>query len=152
MNDVLYLPDLKKNVLLVRAMTPQDALVEFAGGECKISRNGKLLAIGQLLTVQHTVSWCSKKQNTVAKSTTEAEYVAVSFATQDVIWLRHLLANIGMKAEGPSTIFYDNNSGIEPRKKPKFHDRTKHIDVAHHFVREQVTLINVQLKICWQIE
>ena len=104
------------------------------------------------VTVQHTVSWCSKKQNTVAKSTTEAEYVAVSFATQDVIWLRHLLANIGMKAEGPSTIVYDNNSGIEPSKKPKFHDRTKHIDVAHHFVREQVTLINVQLKICWQIE
>lgn len=96
----------------------------------------------------NTVSWCSKKQNTVAKSTTEAEYVALSFATQEVIWLRRLLENIGMKAEGPSTIFEDNNGAIELSKNPKFHDRTKHIDVAHHFVREQVTLNNVSVKHC----
>eukprot|EP00794_Sanderia_malayensis_P002818 gene2818-3255_t len=49
LNDVLYLPDLEKNLLSVRAMTNLDALVEFAGDECKISRNGKLLAIGQLV-------------------------------------------------------------------------------------------------------
>ena len=96
----------------------------------------------------NTVSWCSKKQNTVAKSTTEAEYVALSFATQEVIWLRRLLENIGMKAEGPSTIFEDNNGAIELSKNPKFHNRTKHIDVAHHFVREQVALNNVSVKYC----
>ena len=94
----------------------------------------------------NTVSWCSKKQNTVAKSTTEAEYVALSFDTQEVIWLRCLLENIGMKTESPSTIFEDNNGAVELSKNPKFHDRTKHIDIAHHFVREQVTLNNVSVK------
>ena len=71
-----------------------------------------------------------------------------SFATQEVIWLRRLLENIGMMAEGPSTIFEDNNGAIELSKNPKFHERTKHNDVAHHFVREQVTLNNVSVKYC----
>ncbi len=96
----------------------------------------------------NTISRCSKKQNTVAKSTTEAEYVALSFATQEAIWLRHLLENIGMKEDGPSTIFEDNNGAIELSKNPKFHDRTKHIDVAHHFVREQVAMNNISVKYC----
>ena len=63
----------------------------------------------------------------VAKFTTDAEYVALSFATQEVIWLRRLLENIGMKAEGQSTIFEDNNGAIELSKNSTFHDRTKHI-------------------------
>ena len=96
----------------------------------------------------NTISWCSKKQKTVAKSTTEAEYVALSFATQEAIWLRCLLKNIGTKEDGSSTIFEDNNGAIELSRNPKFHDRTKHIDVAHHFVREQVNQNNISVKYC----
>ena len=55
-----------------------------------------------------TVSWCSRKQASVAKSTTEAEYVALSQATQDAIWMRRLLSDIGCKDGEPTTIYEDN--------------------------------------------
>ena len=74
--------------------------------------------------------------------------MALSFATQEAIWLRCLLKNIGMKEDGSSTIFEDNNGAIELSRNPKFHDRTKHIDVAHHFVREQVNQNNISVKYC----
>ena len=96
----------------------------------------------------NTVSWRSKKQNTVAKSTTEAEYVALSHATQEAIWLRRLLKDIREILDNASTIFEDNCGAIELSKNPRFHERTKHIDVSYHFVREQVKLNNIIVKYC----
>ena len=55
-----------------------------------------------------TVSWCSKKQATVTKSTTKAEYVALSQATQEAIYLRKLLADLGCKADSPIVLKEDN--------------------------------------------
>ena len=96
----------------------------------------------------NTVSWSSKKQNTVAKSTTEAEYVALSHATQEAIWLRRLLTDIREILDNASTIFEDYCGAIELSKNPRFHERTKHIDVSYHFVREQVKLNNIIVKYC----
>ena len=64
-------------------------------------------------TGQSTVSWCSKRQATVAKSTTEAEYVALSQVTQEAVWLRHLLADLGYSMNSPTTVFEDNQGAIE---------------------------------------
>ena len=74
-----------------------------------------------------TVSWCSKKQATVAKSTKEAEYVALSQATQEAIYLRKLLADFGCKADSPTVLKEDNRGAIELSRNPRFHNRTKHI-------------------------
>ena len=95
-----------------------------------------------------TVSWCSRKQATVAKSSTEAEYVALSTATQEVIWLRRFLVNIGVSIKGPVQIYEDNQGAIDIAKNPKHHDRTKHIDVCHHFVRERVALNDITVSYC----
>ena len=84
------------------------------------------------------ISWGSKKQSTVAKSTTEAEYVALSQATQEAIWLRRLLSDLGCKADGPTLINEDNQGAIEIARNPKFHNRTKHIDTTYHFIREKI--------------
>ena len=84
------------------------------------------------------VSWSSKKQATVAKSTTEAEYVALSLATQESIWLRRLLKSIGHGTVSPTVIHEDNQGAIEISRNPKHHNRTKHIDVSFHFTRERV--------------
>ena len=84
------------------------------------------------------VNWCSKRQATVARSSTESEYVALSAAAQECIWLRRLLQDFGLGDNKPTTIFEDNTGAIELSKNPKFHNRTKHIDVAHHFTRERV--------------
>ena len=84
------------------------------------------------------VSWLSKKQATVALSTKEAEYEALSTATQEEIWLRRLLADMGEHPEGPTEIYEDNQGAISMAKNPKGHARTKHIDIRYYFVRDRV--------------
>ena len=95
-----------------------------------------------------TVSWRSKRQTCVSKSTTEAEYVALSLATQEAVWFRRLLSDIGLTQKTPSIIYEDNRGAIELSKNAKFHDRTKHIDISFHFVREKVTGQTVNVECC----
>jgi hypothetical protein len=97
----------------------------------------------------NTISWCSKRQTSVSRSTTEAEYIALSTACQEAVWLRRSLSDIhGLKQDVPSTIFEDNQGAIELSKNPKFHNRTKHIDVSFHFIREQVNRNIVCVQYC----
>ena len=95
-----------------------------------------------------TVSWSSRKQHTVAKSSTEAEYVALSTATQEGIWLRRLLSCLKLDMNSPTVIYEDNQGAIDLSKNPKHHDRTKHIDVCHHFVRERVASKEIAVSYC----
>ena len=64
--------------------------------------------------------------------------MASSAAAQENIWLRMLLNDFGFGDDLPTTIFEDNTGAIELSKNPKFHNRTKHIDVSYHFTRERV--------------
>ena len=92
-----------------------------------------------------TVSWQSKRQVCVSRSTTEAEYMALSSAAQEAVWLRRLLNDIGLTQETPSLIYENNRGAIQLSKNAKFHNRTKHIDISVHFVREKVNdqVVNV---------
>ena len=81
------------------------------------------------LLAKGAVSWLSKKQATVALSTTEAEYVALSAATQEAIWLRRLLADVGKPHKEPIVVNEDNQGAIAMAKNPVGHARTKHIDI-----------------------
>ena len=84
------------------------------------------------------VSWLSKKQPTVALSTTEAEYRVATQATCEATWFEILLKDVGVKIERPLVIYCDNISAILLAKNPIFHARTKHIEVHYHFVREKI--------------
>lgn len=86
------------------------------------------------------VSWQSKKQPTVALSSTEAEYMSSTQACKEAIWWRALLGELqlGFNKSDPTTILADSQGCIALAKNPEFHARTKHIDVQHHFVREKV--------------
>ena len=95
-----------------------------------------------------TVSWCSRKQSAVAKSSTEAEYVALSSATQEAIWLRRLMKDLGNITDKPTTIFQDNQGAIELAKNDIYHNRTKHIDICHHFVCERVFSEEIKVIYC----
>ncbi|CAB4026703.1 Retrovirus-related Pol poly from transposon TNT 1-94, partial [Paramuricea clavata] len=77
-----------------------------------------------------------------------AEYIALSTACQEAVRLRRFLSDIGLKQDVPSTIFEDNQGAIELSKNNKFHNRTKHIDVSFHFIREQVNRNIVCVKYC----
>lgn len=86
------------------------------------------------------ISWNSKRQPTVALSTTEAEYMSLSSCVQEAMWLKQLQETFWpvLKNE-PMIIYSDNQSSIKLSGSDAYHSRTKHIDVRHHFVRNKVT-------------
>ena len=95
------------------------------------------------------VSWRSKKQRSVALSSTEAEYMALSEATQEAVWLKVFLCELGeMTIDESVKIYEDNQGSIALAKNPEFHKRTKHIDIRYHFVREKVEDGQVNLVYC----
>ncbi|KAL0425548.1 UNVERIFIED_CONTAM: Copia protein [Sesamum radiatum] len=93
-------------------------------------------------------SWASKKQATVAQSSTEAEYIAAAATSNQAIWLRRILEDIGEKQQEPTTIYCDNKSAIAITKNPVQHSRTKHIDIKYHSLREATTRGEIELKYC----
>lgn len=84
------------------------------------------------------VAWESKKQPTVALSSTEAEYMSLCSASKETIYLRKLLQEIGLAyyVRSPTVIFSDNLSSHHLVRNPVFHAGSKHIDIKHHFTRE----------------
>ena len=96
------------------------------------------------------ISWSSKRQPTVALSTCEAEYIGQTQATKEAVWLRGLLSQLNANDQSHASktvvIYCDNQGAMTLAKNPQFHARTKHIDIQHHYVREQVTAGNVALE------
>jgi len=86
------------------------------------------------------ISWSSKKQTTVATSSVDGEYQAGSMTVRHGLWLRRLLIELGLDEleTSPTTIFIDNRGAIDLTKDNRHHQRTKHIDIVHHFIRERV--------------
>ena len=91
------------------------------------------------------ISWCSKKQATVALSSTEAEYVAATLASHECIWLTRLLQDVNETSKFLISNFCDNESAIKLAENPVFHARTKHIDIHYHFIQEKVLNQEIEL-------
>ena len=91
-------------------------------------------------------AWSSKKQPTVALSSTEAEYRGAAIVTCKAIWLKRLLKDLQEEVSDPTTIYCDNLNSIKLAKNPVFHAGTKHIEVHYHFVRERVLSGEVELQ------
>ena len=94
------------------------------------------------------VSWSSKRQPTVALSTTEAEYMAASHCTKEAIWLRQLLDDMRCRYDEGTFIMCGNQGNIALAKNPVYHTRTKHIEVQYHFVREKMARGAIVLEYC----
>jgi hypothetical protein len=104
---------------------------DYAG--CKIDRkstSGTCQFLGKSL-----VSWASKKQNSVALSTAEAEYVAAAHCCAQLLWMRQTLKDYGYTLNR-IPLLCDNESAIKIAENPCEHSRTKHIDIRHHFLRD----------------
>jgi histone deacetylase 1/2 len=84
------------------------------------------------------ISWSARKQATVSRSSTEAEYKALANATAEVIWLESLLKELGVHRKKISCLLCDNMGATYLSANPVFHARTKHIEIDFHFVRERV--------------
>ena len=92
----------------------------------------------------NVVTWSSKKQRTVARSSTEAEYVAAADSVSEAIWLRSWVEQV-LGETIVVQLMCDNQSAIALAKNDTFHQRTKHIDVSHHFIREQIEFGNIKV-------
>ena len=92
------------------------------------------------------ISWMSKKQAVVALLITEAEYMEVTHASKEVIWLQRFCLEIGFKQQAVRRIDCDSKSAIFLAKNTAYHSRTKHIDVQYHFVKDMVESMKVLLE------
>lgn len=93
-------------------------------------------------------SWLSKKQTIMALSSAEAEYVAMTKATSQLIWLKRLLSDLGVNIEKDVKVYCDNVSAMAIAKNPVFHDQTKYIQIKYHFICDAMKNGIVKFKFC----
>ncbi|XP_057434172.1 uncharacterized protein LOC130726869 isoform X2 [Lotus japonicus] len=84
------------------------------------------------------ISWKSKKQNVVARSSAEAEYCAMAQTTCELMWVGQILSEMGIERISPMKLWCDNQAALHISSNPVFHERTKHIEVDCHFIREKL--------------
>ncbi|KAI9162582.1 hypothetical protein LWI28_028704 [Acer negundo] len=91
------------------------------------------------------VTWRSKKQSVVSRSSAEAEFRAMAHGICEGIWLRRLLTELKVPMEGAMRMFCDNQAAISIAKNPVHHDRTKHVEIDRHFIKEKLEEGSVKL-------
>ncbi|XP_057671171.1 uncharacterized protein LOC130902905 [Diorhabda carinulata] len=90
------------------------------------------------------ISWRSQKQQTVALSTAEAEYMAMSSAAQEVLWLQQLHEELAVQLNNPFIIYSDNQSAIKLTTNDCYLPRSKNIDIRYHFLKSHVNNLKIK--------
>lgn len=80
------------------------------------------------------LSWMRRKQNFVALSTTEVEYIVAIMARCEAVWLRKLFGELFERVLDTIVIYHDNKNGIHLEENLMFHDKSKHIEIRYHFI------------------
>ena len=92
------------------------------------------------------VSWKSKKQAVVSRSSAESEYRAMAHTTSELVWISYLLHQLGIESSGVMQLWCDNRAAIHIATNPVFHERTKHVEVDCHFIRQKLLEGVIDLK------
>ena len=133
----------------LRLKKSDDELIAYSDADWAGDKNDRHSTSGNVFRLASgSISWSRRKQAVVALSTAEAEYIALSSATQEIIWLRRLLTDLHSKPHGPTELKEDDQGAIAIAKNPITHNRTKHIDIRYHFVRENVRDNVVNITYC----
>ena len=86
------------------------------------------------------VSWKSKKQSFVSYSSEKSEYKAMTQSMPEIMWIYQLLMEVGLKTSTPAKLWCDNQAALHIASNPVFHERTTHIEIYCHFIREKIQL------------
>ena len=134
-----------------RATVPEYSIEAYSDADWAGDVDSRRSTTGYVVQINNsTVSWLSKKQATVALSSAEAEYMAIATVAQEIKWLSQLMEELSSIANFISkkniTVYSDNQAAIAISKNDVHHDRTKHIDIRHHFIRDCVKegVFNIQ--------
>jgi hypothetical protein len=92
------------------------------------------------------ISWESKKQKTVALSSTEAEYMSLTESCKEAIYLQKLIGELNLCESLKTNIYVDNNGALKLAENAVYHGRTKHIDIKHHFIRDSLKTNDINLQ------
>jgi hypothetical protein len=106
---------------------------DWAGSYDRKSTTGYCTFVGGNL-----VTWKSKKQNIIVRSSAETEYRAMASTTSELIWIKQLLVELGIYTREPMKMYFDNQAARHIASNPVFHKQTKHIEVDCHFIREKI--------------
>lgn len=132
--------------LLYQKQESAEVLVGYADADWGGDKNDRKSTSGYVFKVfGNTVSWASRKQDTVSLSSTEAEYVAWTQAICEAKWIHKLLNELGINCNGPISIFEDNQSCIRIIEESHELKRIKHINIKYNFIREAI--LNNEIKI-----
>ncbi|XP_073268029.1 uncharacterized protein [Populus alba] len=101
-----------------------------------IDKNQTWMLVDRPTHKKNVFCWNSKKQYVVAHSTAEAEYITASVVAKQLIWLRKMLSDLDCNQQNPTTLFCDNTSAIVISKNSVFHDKTKHMKIKFHAIRQ----------------
>ena len=108
---------------------------DYANSSDRKSISGYCFALSETGPI---ISWKSKKQQVIALSSCESEYISLAYATQEAVFLRQLYSDLTNSDTTSVTINCDNQGAIMLAKNPVFHQRSKHIDVKYHYIRSQI--------------
>ena len=122
-------------------------VVAWADSDWKRDKSTGRSTFGWLVQLEEsTVSWRAKRHETVALSTTEAEYTALSQCARELAWIRNLFSELQLPLNIPILLNGDNQGSLKLCRNPELHQRTKHIPLVEHHIREEVEAGNIDVQ------
>lgn len=143
---IRYLNGTKFMKLTLSSGEKENAVCAFSDSDWAENREDRKSNSGYCILVNGgMISWSSRKQEVIALSSTEAEYVALTETCKEVTWCREIMKDLDVLLPESITVYTDSQSCINMIENRKFSNRTKHIDIKYHYVREQAANKSVDL-------
>lgn len=136
---IRYLKGTKDLKLRLSSSEAKDVIFAYSDSDWAENRDDRKSNSGQFCSVNGgAISWSCRKQEVVALSSTEAEYVAICETSKEIIWIKRIAKELRVDVPDSVTIYTDSQSSISKINNKKFSNRSKHIDTKYHFIQDQV--------------
>ncbi|KAM6574328.1 hypothetical protein CsatA_022655 [Cannabis sativa] len=145
--DISYAVNKLSQGLFYHSTTPSPLqLHAFADADWAACPDSRRSISGYCVFLGHSLlSWKSKKQQTISRSSAEAEYRSMAHATCELTWLTSILKDFQVPIKLPSILYCDNSAAIHIAENPVYHERTKHVEIDCHTVRERINNGTLQM-------